>query len=172
MCNPMLAVMAVATAASAAMQGVQASQQADAQKTAANYNAQVQANNAMVASQQRSVTIQNGQAQAANSEMQQAQLLGKQRAAFAANGMDLHSGSAVDVLTSTKVLGNQDVATIQTNAARQAWGYAVEGNNYTAQSNLDKWQADSTNPAAIGAMTGSQSLLTSASSYAMTKFGG
>lgn len=169
MCTPLLAIAAVAAAGSAAMQGVAASNQADAAQKSANYNAQIVANNALIASQQRSVALQQGQAEAEQAQLKQSQLLGQQKAALAANGVTLDSGSATDILASTKFLGEQDVNTIQSNAARQAWGYQVEQGNYTAQSKLDKWQADSLNPTGAGLMASGGSLLSSASMYAGSK---
>jgi hypothetical protein len=166
MCDPVSMTMAVAGVASAAIGGVFAANQADAAQKSANYNAQVAQNNAVIAGQQRSVALQQGQEQVQQSELHQSQLLGEQKAALAANGVALDSGSAVDQLATTKFLGAQDVNAIQSNAARQAWGYEVQGSNDTAQSNLDKWQARNTNPAGIGVMAGSSSLLSSASMYA------
>ncbi len=166
MCTPLLAVAAVAAAGSAAMQGVVASKQASAQQSADNYNAQVAQNNALVASEQRSVTLQQGQSQAEQSQLQQAQLLGRQKAALGANGVALASGSATDILASTQFLGEQDVNAIQSNAARQAWGYSVDQSNDLAQAGLDRWQAGVIDPGAVGGMAAGSSLLTSASMYA------
>ena len=156
---------------SAAMSGVSAATQANASKQSANYQAQVDQNNATIATQQRSAAIDQGQTQSMQAELQQSQLLSQQKADLTANGLNLNSGSAVDLLASTKFLGQQDVNAIQTNAARQAWGYSVQASNDQAQSSLAKWQADNTNPAAIGAMAGAGSLLSSASSYAMSRKG-
>jgi hypothetical protein len=166
MCTPLLAVAAVAAAGSAAMQGVAASNQADAAQKSADYNAQVAANNALTASEQRSVVLQQGQARSEQSQLQQAQMLGQQKAALAANGMSLNSGSATDILASTQFLGQQDVGAIQSNAAREAWGYSVNQSNDLAQSNLDKWQASAINPTAAGGMAAGSSILSSASMYA------
>lgn len=164
-----LAVGITAVVASAGISAYSASQQADAQKKAANYNAQVATNNAIVANQQRSSALQQGDIEAQQAQLHQAQVLGAQRASLSANGVDLTQGSAQDLLTTTKFLGAQDVNTIQSNAARTAWGYQVQGANDAASSTLSKWQADNINPAAIGLMTGAGSLLTSAGSYAMAK---
>lgn len=153
-------------AAGAGMSAYSASEQADASKKAANYQAQVNANNAKIAEYQRSSAIQQGEVDAQNSMRQQAQTLSAQRAALASNGVDLTEGSSQDLLATTKFLGAADVNTIQSNAARQAWGYDVQGMNASAAGQLDKWKADNINPAGIGAMAGTQSLLSSASSYA------
>lgn len=152
-----------AAAVSAGIAGFSASQQADAQKKALNYQAQVEANNAKIAAWQRSDALQRGEIDAQQAMEKQAQALGSQRAALAANGLDVtDSGSALDLLASTKFLGEQDVNTIQSNAARQAWGYDIEGMNHQASSTLDKWKADSISPTGTGLMTGFSSLLSSA----------
>ena len=163
------AVAVVAAVASAGLSAYSASQQAQAQKDQANYNSQVAANNATIDLQQRSSSLQQGDVEAQQAQMHQAQVLGAQRASLAANGVDLTTGSAQDLLTTTKFLGAQDVNTIQSNAARTAWGYQVQGMNDSANSQLLKWQADNTNPTAIGFMAGASSLLGSASQYAMMK---
>ena len=161
----------VATAiTSAVMQGVQAAQAADAAKQAANYNAQVANNNAIIDAQQRSSTLQQGEVEAQKSMRDQAQMIGAQRAQMSANGIDITQGSAQDMLASTKFLGGIDVNTIQSNAARQAWGYSVQGMNDKSAATMETWKANSINPSQIGAMAAGSSLLSSiggaASSYA------
>ena len=163
------AVAVVAAVASAGLSAYSASQQAQAQKDQANYNSQVAANNATIDLQQRSSSLQQGDVEAQQAQMHQAQVLGAQRASLAANGVDLTTGSAQDLLTSTKFLGAQDVNTIQSNAARTAWGYQVQGMNDSANSQLLKWQADNIDPTSVGFMAGASSLLGSASQFAMMK---
>jgi hypothetical protein len=163
------AISAATAVASAGVSAYSSYTQANAQKKALNYQARVDANNAKIAEYQRSATLQQGEEQAQQAMAQRAQLIGKQRAALTSNGVDLNSGSAVDLLASTEFLGQQDVNQIQSNAARKAWGYDVEGGNATTQSNLDKWKADSTNPITIGGMAGASSLLTSASMFASSR---
>lgn len=63
-------------------------------------------------------------------------LLGSQRTALAAQGIDLTSGSAADTLESTKYLSNLDVLTIKNNAAKEAFGYEVQGMNAELQGNF------------------------------------
>jgi hypothetical protein len=164
----------VATAVtSAVMQGIQAKNQAQAERSAAEYNAQVANNNATIANQERSTTLQEGEVEAQNSMRKQASMIGDQRAQMAANGIDLTQGSAQDILASTKFLGGIDVNTIQSNAARQAWGYEVQGMNDKSAATMETWKANSINPSQIGAMAAGSSLLSSiggaASSYAGSK---
>jgi hypothetical protein len=167
-----LAAIAVGTAAaSAGISAYSAHEQANAQKQAGNYNAQVARNNATIALQQRSSSLQQGDVEAQQAQMNQAQVLGTQRARLAANGIDLTQGSAQDLLTTTKFLGAQDVNTIQSNAARAAWGYSAQNMNDNATASLTQWQADSASPGKVAAMAGASSLLGSASAYPMSKAG-
>jgi hypothetical protein len=55
-------------------------------------------------------------------------LTGSQRAAYAAQGVDINSGSAADVVANDKQLGALDVLTIKQNAAREAHGYEMQAN--------------------------------------------
>lgn len=50
---------------------------------------------------------------------------GSQRAALAAQGIDIDSGSAADVQAETKALGAFDQLTIRNNARREAFGHTV-----------------------------------------------
>ena len=162
----LVSVAVVSSVASAAMQGVQSAQNADAAKQAADYNAQVANNNATIASQQRSSALQQGEVEAQNAMRKQASIIGDQRAQMSANGIDLTQGSAQDILASTKFLGGIDVNTIQSNAARQAWGYSVQGMNDKSAANLETWRANSINPSQIGAMSAGTSILSSIGSAA------
>ena len=161
------AISAVTAIGSAGVAAYGASQQADAQQKAAGYQAQVDANNATIAGYQRSAALQQGESQAQQSMLRQASVLGQQRAALAANGVDVSQGSALDALSSTRFLGQQDVNVIQSNAAREAWGYGVQGGNDAAASALSRWRADNTSPFGAGAMAAGSSLLSSASQYVM-----
>ena len=165
------AVAIAASAASAGLAAYQASQAASAQKAENNYRAQVAANNATIALQQRSTALQQADEEVANSMRQRAQFIGKQRAALAANGVALGEGSATDILASTDFLGQAEVASIQNNAAREAWGYDVQGVNYRAESGLSLYKARQANPTKAALLAGAGSLLGSASSYASSKAG-
>jgi len=71
-----------------------------------------------------------------------AQLKGTQTASLAAHGVALDQGSALDVLTSTDVMGAADAATIHDNAAKESWGDQVQAANYRSQaSNANPWAA-------------------------------
>lgn len=163
MCDPVSITLAVVGAAvSAAQAGISAK----ASKDEANYQSQVAENNALIASQQRSAALQQGEVDASNAMTQIAQTTGKQRAALSANGVDITQGSALDQLASTSFMGQSDINTLQSNAAREAWGYDVQKTNYMADAALSEHKAKNTNPALIGALAGTSSLLNSATPYA------
>lgn len=69
------------------------------------------------------------------------QLVGQQRTALAAQGVDVGSGTALDVQSSTAYLGELDALMARNNAAREAWGFEVEASNYTTQANAARSQA-------------------------------
>ena len=110
---------------------------------------------AQIAQLQGSQALAAGQAQEEDSRLQSGQLFGRQRAQLAANGVQLGSGSALDLLTGTKVIGNIDATTIHNNALRAAWGYQT-------QSDIDRYAASNLNPTTTALTT----LLGSAGSVA------
>lgn len=61
-----------------------------------------------------------------------------QRAAFAANGVDVNTGSAADVQASTAKVGALDAAMIHYNASRAAYGDEVSAQNFKSQAALDR----------------------------------
>ena len=74
-------------------------------------------------------------------------LKSKQRAAMGANGVDMTSGSAQQVLNTTDVMGEADANTIRSNAIGSAWGYRT-------QAAMSRAQADGINPGLTALSTG------------------
>lgn len=56
-------------------------------------------------------------------------ILGTQRATFGANNVVTNSGSPLGILSDTAQYGEVDALTVRNNAAREAFGYRVEGEN-------------------------------------------
>lgn len=168
MCSP-IALMAVSTGVSA----VGAYSQSQAQQDALSHQSQVAANNATIAEQQARLVLEQGATAEQNQRLKTAAIHGEQRAAMAANGIDLGEGTATELLTTTKYMGERDALTIRDNARRTAWGYQVGAQNYMDNSGALKASADSISPG----MSAATSLLGSAASvagswYAMNKAGG
>lgn len=110
-----------------------------------------------------------GEAQLAASRRKAAGLKGSQRAAMAANGVDLTSDTALDVVTSTDVLAAEDEQAIRENAVRTAWGYRMEAQNARAAGGQQQMAANSARGSARGispAQAGYTSLLSGASAVA------
>ncbi len=63
-------------------------------------------------------------------------ILGAQRVAAAAQGVDINSGSAADLQLETDQMSEIDVNQIKNNAWREAWGYQVQANDLIAQGNM------------------------------------
>ena len=145
---------------------VGAANQASAQKKNLHYQAAIAANNKQIADWQRSSALQEGQAAAEQATRDKSLLLGRQRAALSASGVDITQGSAQDILATTEFLSQQDVNTIQSNAARTAFGYTSQSDQFKNDAAFSNAAAKNINPGAAGAISGASSLLSSASLYA------
>lgn len=132
------AVVAVVGAAVSAYSQYESGQ---AQKASANYNSEVAANNAEIASQTATRAAQAGEAQAEATSQKTRATVGAITASQAAGNIDVNSGSALDVQSSAKELGELDALTVRSNAAKTAYGYQTQSASDTGQSQLDAFQA-------------------------------
>jgi hypothetical protein len=153
---------AVAGIAGAGVAAYGAIQSGEAQSRAANYQAQVAANNQVIAGQNADYAKQAGAVQEASKRTAIAALIGSQRTASAANNLDVNSGSALDLQSSAAALGEEDARTIRDSAARTARGYQIQGIDYGAQAQLDRMTADQASTA--GGLNAFASILGGASS--------
>jgi len=126
------------------------------------YQQQNALTNQTLANQRAADAIQQGENQAVQLSQKARQLKGSQRAAFAANGVRLDSGSPVAVQASTDYMRDVDLATIRANAARAAWGQQVQASNFGANAAAYGAAANQVSP--IG--SAATSLLGSASGVA------
>lgn len=157
MCNPMaLQIGAMAFSAIGSMN------QAEAQQNQYNYQAQVARNNATMAGYQAKEAIRQGQIEEQNQRLKTAAMYGDQRAQLAANGLDLGEGTATELLTTTKYMGERDALTIRDNASRKAWAAQVQEQGFTDEASMKTASADGINPL----MAGATSLMGSASNVA------
>lgn len=142
MCSPFIALASVAAGANAAG----AYQQAATQKAMAEYQAKVSANNATMAENQARDAKTRGDLEAFSALRKAEQLKGSQKTALAASGLDISSGTPMDLLESTEIMGEVDANTIRSNAAREAWGYTVEAQNYRNSAAMSRATAKATKP--------------------------
>lgn len=134
---------AIAYAAIAAYSAYSASA---SRKDVAEYQSKVAANNAQVAEWQAQDAEARGERSAQDVRRKYAALVGTQRAALAARGLDISDGSANAVLNDTSYFAGYDETTTRANAAREAWGYRVRGQNSTNDASFLRSQADAENP--------------------------
>lgn len=113
-----------------------------AQGDAASYAAQVAQQNAAIEQQNASRAIAAGQQAAQSESMKGAAQLGEIKAAQAASGIDVNTGSAVDVQAGQREVNELDTENVLNNAQLQAYGYRVQATSDLDQAALDKAQAE------------------------------
>jgi hypothetical protein len=102
-----------------------------------NYQAGVAKTNATIAQQNANYAVYAGEVRAQQSGMKTAAEIGTTKAMQGAGGLDVSSGSNVDVRTSELEVGQENQALIRSNAAKTAFGYEVEESQFTAQAGAD-----------------------------------
>jgi hypothetical protein len=135
------AIGALASAGGALYSGIATSQ-------AASYRATVARNNAAMANANATRAIAAGQQQAQDKSLQNAAALGALTTGLAANGVDVNSGSALDLQASQRAKGQLDASTTLHNSQVQAYGYRTNAVSDEAESQLDQMTATN---ASIGA---------------------
>lgn len=132
-----------ATIGSSAISALGSISQSRASAASAGYNAKVAAQNA-------ELQIQNAQFAGAEGEQNLAAQGAKNKAALAAtlanqgaSGVDVNTGSAVDVRESEAKLGMLNALTIRSNAAKQAYGFQVGAASERGQAALGRAQQKS-----------------------------
>ncbi|RUX02451.1 MAG: hypothetical protein E5V51_00155 [Mesorhizobium sp.] len=118
-------------------------QQAQATASANNYNAKVQDMNARLADRRAKDAIERGALDEQKKRQQVAGIQGQQKAAMAANGVDVAFGSPLDTLVDTAVMGELDALTIRTNANREAYDYKVDAVNKRSGATMSRMAASS-----------------------------
>lgn len=116
-------------------------QSAKAESATAEYNSQVAAQNAQIAGENVNLVGASGTAQVEQQELKNKATYGALVAAQGASGVDVNTGSAKQVQLSQKEVGQLDAMTIQSQAARQAFGYQTQETGFKAESILGKSEA-------------------------------
>lgn len=147
-----------------------------AAKAAADDQASISDYNAQVADQQAADAVAQGTTEEDRFRTQVRGMIGTQRTGFASNNVDVGYGSAVDVQGDAAKLGELDALQIKTNAARAAWGYQVQAEDYRKQADVTRKTGVAQQAAAGAAATGQyisagSSLLTGTSSLLQLKYG-
>jgi hypothetical protein len=125
------------------------------QSQMANINAQIDETNAQA-------MLLAGQRAEQNVRLRAARIKSAQRVSMAANGIDLQSATAQNVLNSTDQLSEADALTVQSNALKAAFGYRTQAVSDKNASNIYSAVSNSMSP--LGNAAGS--LLSSGGSVA------
>lgn len=120
---------------------VGAIQQGKSAAASANYNAAVAGVNAEQAKKNSELASEAGMAQEAMQERKTRAEVGAIKANQAASGLDVNSGSALDVRSSAAELGELDALTVRSNATKEAYGYSTQASSFEAQQGLDVSEA-------------------------------
>jgi len=107
------------------------------QMQSADYNAQVAKNNQIIANQNASIALQQGQQQEENKRIQTGEMLGAITSGEAASGVNPNEGSALNVRSSAAETGEIDAETIRFNAGITARNLQYQGAMYGSQAQLD-----------------------------------
>lgn len=156
-----------ASAVGAGSSAIGAYYSAASQKSQLRFQAQMAELNAAQAEKAAQQTLRAGQFEEQATRMRTAQLKSTQRASMAANGIDLGSGSALQVLTSTDYMGEVDANTVAANAVRAAWGQRLDAVNMQNDALMARATASGINPG----MAATSSLLGSAGQLAGQWYG-
>lgn len=141
--------------------------QGQASQQSAYYNAAVAHNNAIINEQKAERAAAAGTELASRESMKSGARVGAIKAEQAASGIDVNSGSAVDVQASQRALGKLDADTVMNNSLMQVYGYRVAAQSDEAQAQLDMMGGDQ---AASGGLIGAAGSLLSGASSAADKW--
>lgn len=139
----MCELMTILTIGSTVMGAAGQMQQAQAASSAAKYNQQVANMNATLSDRRAKDALERGAKEEQRKRQEVQQILGKQQAGMAANGVDLTFGSPLDTIVDTSVLGELDALTIRTNTARENYDYKVQAVNQRAGATMEGMKAKS-----------------------------
>lgn len=137
--------LAIAGMASSAAGGIMgafgASKKADAESAAMQYKAQVARNNAIIAERNAQQATIAGSAKGQINDLKTKNLVATQLVTQAANGLDVNSGTNVQVRQSAADLGRLDTLTILANSAKETQGFKDQAAQFMAEATLDESSA-------------------------------
>lgn len=162
MCNAALAVQGVG----ASLGAIGAYSSARSQQSSLNYEAGVADFNARQAETQAQIALDQGQYTVNQLRRAAAANKGSARQSLATSGVDLTTGSAVDVLTSLDAMAEMDVNQAEVNAVREAWGIRAQRVNYENEARSKRAGAKGINPWMSAATSLIGSAASISSSYA------
>jgi hypothetical protein len=126
--------------------------------------------NARIAELGAQSALMQGQRQIGSLTLKAGQLKGRQRAALAANGVDLGVGSAAELQASADTMKEIDKTTLELNAILNAWGYRNQAINFQNEALVRRATARAISPfgSAMTSLLGSAGQV-AGSWYALSK---
>jgi len=116
--------------------GIGAVQSGEAQSGQMKYQAGIALLNSQIMSQNSEYALNTGEQTAMRYGMKSGQQQGAIVAAQASSGVDVNSGSNKQVQESAKHVAQMDMTQIRADAAKTAYDYRVQSNNYRLQAGL------------------------------------
>lgn len=113
-----------------------ADKKADAEQASYAYKAQVARNNAIILERNAASITEAGGVAAQTNDLKTRNLIGTQLVIQAASGLDVNSGTAVNVRQSAADMGHLDTLTILSNAGKQSAGAKAQAANFLADADL------------------------------------
>lgn len=175
--GPALPIIAIAaTVAGAGLSAYSSIQQGNAASAQAKYQAGIAQMNARQADQNQTLAnrnaayIEQGGARDTDDKAREIRsVMGAQRAAMAANGLVVDSGTNADLQGDTARLGNMTIGRIQEGASRGAYGQRIQGYNAgvdaaMARTRANAYEASGRSARTAGFLGAASSLLGGASS--------
>ena len=137
-----LAVISLATSAvGTGAQVVGQIQQGKAAQAQANFKSQVARNNSIIAGHKAEDARVRGEIAAQQEFVKNAQLRSKQRVVLAGNNVTVGQDAAAQLSQDTADVGTRDALTVQSNAEREALGFAAQASNFEADARLQSLAA-------------------------------
>ncbi len=127
---------AAATIGSSVVQGLGSMRQSQAAAASAGYNAKIAAQNAQIQTQNAQFAGAEGEANTAAAGAKTRAEVGAILANQGASGVDVNTGSSVDVRESAAKIGMLNALNIRSQAARSAYGFQTAASSEQAQSTL------------------------------------
>lgn len=115
--------------------------QSKATSAQGDYESSIYESNARLKDMMAADAVKRGAAEAIKAKQASKRLIGSQRAALGAQGIDIESGSALDIQKETASLGAEDALNIKNNAWRESWGYQVQANDLRGRAEMSRLTA-------------------------------
>jgi hypothetical protein len=128
--------------ASVGLNGAAAALTADGTRVVGRYNEARLKDNAKLFDQAAEDVLKKAEFQVDDIKRKTKQLVGAQRAAFAANGIEINDGSAADVQEDTFYWSEVDQQTARNNAFLESYGYKIQALNLRTQAEVSRATTD------------------------------